>query len=381
MPQSMDLANCSAKRASKSCCGRETGIGNEFGSCDHIYASLVECNSKGINNEEVAAKVEPATIVANKRNEDPRRKAALSWPPKIPARQPSPVLDHKMSGEVDEASAEVTRSPCRLSHDADFQCPRCGRRMEEPRLLPCLHPICLSCVYELMNRPSYVSLGSDTRDDYGRTYATAIGVRETCPLCDSYLPNVSSPVPPPHYPLQHRLVMDTVRRKLVNRVLCDTCAAEVPALIQCSTCLRNFCSECGRQHEQQNIAEARTTKHLMRPLWEATKVRRTILCQTHPIHALRFYCIACQQVTCKECMWSIQHRGHASEDAVGVGKRAGVYLTTMLQRARIVLNNLLTQYDYDVFSYNAFEEPQNIAKSYRYVCPILILYLIASWKL
>lgn len=40
----------------------------------------------------------------------------------------------------------------RLPHDVDFQCPRCGQRMEEPRLLPCLHPICLSCVYELMSK-------------------------------------------------------------------------------------------------------------------------------------------------------------------------------------------------------------------------------------
>lgn len=74
---------------------------------------------------------------------------------------------------------------------------------------------------------SYVPLGSDIRG-YNRTYATTIGFRETCPLCDSYLPGVNSSIPPPHYPLQHRLVMDTVRRKLVNRVLCDTCAAEVP---------------------------------------------------------------------------------------------------------------------------------------------------------
>ncbi|XP_032664381.1 transcription intermediary factor 1-alpha-like [Odontomachus brunneus] len=385
----MDFANCSAKRASKSCCGRETGMDSELGSCDHIYASLVECNSKGINKEEFPVNVEPGTIGStNKRNEDPRKKAA-SWSTnsKILTHQPSPVLTHKMSGEVDEASPrEVMRSPYRLSYDANFQCPRCGRRMEEPRLLPCLHPICLSCVYELISRPSYVPLGSDTRD-YSRTYATTISFRETCPLCDSYLPGVNSSIPPPHYPLQHRLVMDTVRRKLVNRVLCDTCAAEVPALIQCSTCLRNFCSECGRQHEQQNITEARTTNHLMRPLWEATKVRRTILCQTHPIHALRFYCIACQQVTCKECMWSIQHRGHASEDAVGVGKRASVYLTTMLQRARMVLNNLLTQYDYDVFSNNAFEESQNLAKSYRYIrfsficCKLEIIIWTNFWNI
>lgn len=52
-------------------------------------------------------------------------------------------------------------------------------------------------------------------------------IYEMCPLCDSHLPNANSAIPPPHYPLQHRLVMDTMRRKLVNRVLCDTCTGEV----------------------------------------------------------------------------------------------------------------------------------------------------------
>jgi len=66
-------------------------------------------------------------------------------------------------------------------------------------------------------------------------------------------------------------------------------------------------------------------------------------------------------------MWSIQHRGHASEDAIGVGKRATVYLTTLLQKARIYVNNLLIQYDHDVFSNNGFEEPQNAFKIYRYI--------------
>jgi len=52
-------------------------------------------------------------------------------------------------------------------------------------------------------------------------------MRETCSLCNSHLPNINSTIPVPHYPLQHRLVMDTMRRKLVNRILCDTCAGEV----------------------------------------------------------------------------------------------------------------------------------------------------------
>ncbi|KAM0728458.1 E3 ubiquitin-protein ligase TRIM45 [Formica fusca] len=355
----MDLMNCSAKRCSKNCCGREAAVDSDLGSCDHIYASLVECK-KDINTE---GNVEPKTTT-NKRNEDSRKKHTPRFTnSNILTYQPSPVFPRKMDSEVYEEPKEIT-DPYK-SHDLDFQCPRCGQRMEEPRLLPCLHPICLSCVYELMSKPSYVSLKNEIRNN-NRKYVQH-NIYETCPLCDSDLPNINSTIPPPHYPLQHRLVMDTVRRKLVNRVLCDTCTSEVLALIQCSTCLRNFCSECGRQHEQQNVAEARTIKHLMRPLWEATKIRRVILCQTHPTHALRFYCIACQQVTCKECMWSAQHRGHASEDALGVGKRANAYLVTMLQKARIFLNTLLIQYNQDVFSNNGSDELQNIATTYRYV--------------
>lgn len=50
---------------------------------------------------------------------------------------------------------------------------------------------------------------------------------EMCPLCDFRLPNADSVIPPPHYPLQHRLVMDAIRCRLANRVLCDACAEEV----------------------------------------------------------------------------------------------------------------------------------------------------------
>lgn len=64
-------------------------------------------------------------------------------------------------------------------------------------------------------------------------------------------------------------------------------------------------------------------------------------------------------------MWSAQHRGHASEDALGVGKRAHAYLVIMLQKAKIFLNTLLIQYD--VFSNNISEEQQNIATTYKYV--------------
>lgn len=82
-------------------------------------------------------------------NEDSRKRRA-PWSNSAFA-QPSPVfIRSKMDKEVQEDSRGQFFD--KLPHDADFQCPRCGQGMEEPRLLPCLHPICSPCVYELMSR-------------------------------------------------------------------------------------------------------------------------------------------------------------------------------------------------------------------------------------
>ncbi|XP_076232630.1 tripartite motif-containing protein 42 isoform X2 [Calliopsis andreniformis] len=261
----------------------------------------------------------------------------------------------------DDYTQKEIFSSLEIQEDNDFLCPRCGKRMQEPRLLPCLHPMCSPCVSELMSKNTRmynIQTGDRTNNYY-----------EMCVLCDYRLPNANSEMPPPHYPLQHRLVMDAIRCRLANRVLCDACTDEIVAVVQCSTCLRNFCSDCGLKHQQQVTIELRPSKHVIRPLWEATKVRRTALCQKHPTHALRYYCIACQQVTCKECMWSTLHRGHASEDSAGAGKRVALYLATVLQRAKTLLNMLLTQYDRNAFSNSPSNETRNtfISLGYRYV--------------
>ena len=40
-------------------------------------------------------------------------------------------------------------------HEKDFWCPRCSNKMEEPRLLPCLHSVCTNCVNEFMKKDYY----------------------------------------------------------------------------------------------------------------------------------------------------------------------------------------------------------------------------------
>ncbi|XP_014227281.1 tripartite motif-containing protein 45-like [Trichogramma pretiosum] len=235
--------------------------------------------------------------------------------------------------------------------EQDFWCPRCGGKMEEPRLLPCLHSVCSACVNEFMSKHYY---GDDDDDDdgehhlYSRLRLRASGSSrslksgqrrrrpEGCPRCEHPLPRHGSgqSPPPPHYSLQHRLVIYAVRRRLSQRAICcDACPQERQATQHCSRCLCNFCDECGAQHEHQEGA--------VRPLWQAKRIRRLAVCLEHPAHSLRYHCLACKRATCKECMWTPAHRGHAAEDASRAGARARLRLEAALGEARRLLELLL----------------------------------------
>lgn len=64
----------------------------------------------------------------------------------------SAELPYGTRGQVSNGGTEEeTLFSLNVREDKDFRCPRCGKRMQEPRLLPCLHPICSPCVSELMS--------------------------------------------------------------------------------------------------------------------------------------------------------------------------------------------------------------------------------------
>ncbi|XP_076626561.1 E3 ubiquitin-protein ligase TRIM45 [Colletes latitarsis] len=374
----MDCVKCSKYKSIRNCCGERTTSmdsenENEINSKDCTFPK----RRNKVADTQRATNVELPCFATNERY-DNYSKVPLSWT----TNGTNSMYQHvsELSYNIKDRTSneyieEEIFSSLKTGEGTDFRCPRCGKRMQEPRLLPCLHPICSPCVSELMSKPLCDS-PKDIRMHSSQSRDRADNFYEMCSLCDFRLPNANSPVPPPHYPLQHRLVMDAIRCRLANRVLCDTCTDEVVAHVQCSTCLRNFCSDCGVEHQQQITMELKPSKHLTRPIWEATKVRRTAFCQKHPTHALRFYCIACQQVTCKECIWSTRHRGHASENAAGAGKRVALYLITTLQRAKTLLNLLLTQYDRDAFLNGSFEEMRDtfISEDYRYVKLVALSY-------
>lgn len=345
----MDFIKCSKYRSMKNCCCEKSSMDDEHRNNEN-YTFPEQTNV--IDSVNPLINIGPLPLVKNRDNNkylsrNTHRKYSMYESFELPYGIPNNISN--------KSTREETIPSFNTQEDKDFRCPRCGKRMQEPRLLPCLHPICSPCVSELMSSPCNNS-PRNARSNY----------YEVCPLCDFQLPNANSPIPPPHYPLQHRLVMNVVKSKFANKILCDACSDEIVAIVQCSTCLRNFCLDCGARHQQLVTMELKPSKHSVKPLWEATKVRRTAFCQRHPTHVLRFYCIACQQVTCKECIWSVEHRGHATENAAGAGKRVTAYLKRVLHRARTLLNMLLTQYDRSALLNGTLEEIRNSSSPTEY---------------
>lgn len=86
-------------------------------------------------------------------NYDKCSNPSLSWN----ANRPNSVyqffeLPSSMKDQINGDIQEESFSSFNTQEDKDFRCPRCGQSMQEPRLLPCLHPICSTCISELMSK-------------------------------------------------------------------------------------------------------------------------------------------------------------------------------------------------------------------------------------
>nr|XP_012151035.1 PREDICTED: uncharacterized protein LOC100876259 isoform X4 [Megachile rotundata] len=288
----MDFIKCPKYQSVTSCCGENTSMDgeNESNEFRNKNSAFHERNNK-IENTYPVLHTGPVRFTKDERSNEYSNVFLPLGMDKTNSIYQSCELPYGVKYELNnECMQEETVSSLEVEGIQEFHCPRCGKGMQEPRLLPCLHPICSPCVLELISK--HVRVHSTQSSNY----------YEICPLCDFQLPNANSPIPPPHYPLQHRLVMDAIRSGFANKVLCDACTDEIT-------------------------------------------------------------------VTCKECMWSMQHRGHASETATGAGKRVALYLKAVLQRAKTLLNILLTQYDQNMFLNSTLEEIKDIFASmdHRYV--------------
>ena len=203
--------------------------------------------------------------------------------------------DEGATSQADELKSRVT-------------CPRCHSLYREPKLLPCLHVMCLSCLKQIATNIKGKTTGIElecpkcSREVVLSEKASVSAIDMCCP--DSLVTRdlVS------HYRLLEK--SSSMSERGIIACKCDRCPESV-AVAYCHYCAMFACEHCREAHRRW----PEFSSHQLVPLdclTSAAPTNRKVLevsCLKHSEEKLRLYCDTCHELICHDCTL-IQHRGH-----------------------------------------------------------------------
>ena len=198
---------------------------------------------------------------------------------------------------------------------ARVTCPQCQQLFREPKLLPCLHTVCVSCL-QLLHKDA--------------TAQDVCGVQITCPVCQKVfsMPDGCKGVED----LQTSLVFSEMVRMVENveqyhssdvaALTCHSCADAPPAVAYCQMCAQFICERCAKLHrrwsdykghvvfalETLRSSDILKIEHLVKA---PDCLQGVNYCFKHSSEKLKLYCEECLELICHDCM--LKHRNHPCE--------------------------------------------------------------------
>ncbi|XP_036128566.1 tripartite motif-containing protein 45 isoform X2 [Molossus molossus] len=215
-------------------------------------------------------------------------------------------------------------------------CPSCMGLFKAPRLLPCLHTVCTTCLEQL--EPFSVvdirggdsdtsSEGSIFQELKPRGLQPQTGI--LCPVCDAQVDLPTGGVKA--LTIDHLAMNDVMLENLRGEgqgLVCDLCSdREVEK--RCQTCKANLCHFCCQAHRRQK----KTTYHTMvdiKDLKGYSQIGKAILCPAHPAEELRLFCELCDQPVCRDCVVG-EHREHPCDFTSNVIHKHGDSVRELLK--------------------------------------------------
>ena len=209
--------------------------------------------------------------------------------------------------------------------DPSTKCKKCHNHYNDPRMLPCLHSFCKSCVGQLV-----IQNGSKKT------------VR--CPTCysTSPLPLKGVDVFPRNVRLNYEAAITKYEAQIKSKTppSCDECRREPPleTVSFCCTCRSFLCKEC---HTQHTISLKLTKSHTVLPLKETREQdigellrqhmpQPLFTCSQHPEKNIEFFCTDCSVLVCVQCAL-IQHRCHEFEELNKLSQKKRVEIKKSVQ--------------------------------------------------
>ena len=188
-------------------------------------------------------------------------------------------------------------------------CPVCSRLFADPRILPCLHTFCQTC------------LGNDVHPSAGR------GVQ--CPKCLKTFPIQARDLPRDvHADLEVKIAQTLTKMTGAHGATCEGCGGDPstgPVEAFCADCNEMICQRCWDQHKRHLSLK----KHKIVPCGlESSETLQWLLrsaayrCSTpgHEDEEWSVYCMTCSTLVCQRCIIQ-DHKDH-SYGALDVVSRA-----------------------------------------------------------
>ena len=183
---------------------------------------------------------------------------------------------------------------CAVNVPANLQCSICLEFFSDPRVLPCLHTYCLTCLQGLVN---------DQNNDL------------SCPQCRTKheIPNGDVANYLSDFSILPELEIARASTKRQETTICGLCTVGEVAVGYCRDCGEYLCECCqnvlhkrGKMfvgHTTVSLEEAASLTHFC--------VKHDSFCSQHNEYKLEIFCTTCDTLVCSMCMLETTHKGHS----------------------------------------------------------------------
>ena len=195
--------------------------------------------------------------------------------------------------------------------DKELTCAICLGRYKHPKVLPCLHTYCKSCLVGL----------SVAYDSASKSKPTTI-IQITCPQCKEVhkVPSGGVDSFKTYFTINNLIELlhihevSSCSREAGKVIQCESGLDENPAIARCLSCSEYLCENCYAIHRRLKA----TRDHNMITLEKIKKsdkklgvqsVQRKQYCEEHDDEVLKLFCKTCNKVICRDCAL-VKHREH-----------------------------------------------------------------------
>ncbi|XP_078277717.1 protein PML-like [Rhinoraja longicauda] len=204
--------------------------------------------------------------------------------------------------------------------DESVMCGVCCNQLRSPKLLPCLHSVCLECLQNVWA---------------GQDFAT-------CPICSA--PTDGNITKVQDNTLLANLVSKVQLRQRIDSGLgiwcnlCQACGSEEPATCLCFTCDQFLCRKCFHGHQLLTEKHGHTVKSLenlkalsCEEFAILSMHEKQAVCPEHKDQQISFFCKTCSTSVCCKCLL-LHHipQGHLYHDIKQEVRQEGEVLKQMV---------------------------------------------------